>query len=294
MHPRKRRPLPPWQRGTPDPRHPIGRARRRWPRAYDGAGDPAGGVNRRYRRSFDGGERRSRVSNGIRRVRRSSTLDRIRRNPVRHGLIGLTIAGAAVPIAMSRQDTQLRTDPTHEQVAARAAVPRLSDELVASAWRAAEEESAEARKEAIRETKIEENLERHADYDVPRDLAESIYDIALENDLDPDVAFGLVRAESSFRNSATSHVGAVGLTQLMPRTAAWLEPGTSTSDLRDPDTNLRIGFRYLRDLIDKYDGNTEMALFAYNRGPGTVDRILKRGGNPDNGYADMVLRGGAH
>ena len=83
-------------------------------------------------------------------------------------------------------------------------------------------------------------------------------------------------------------MGAIGLTQLMPATARWLERGTTRSDLRNPEVNLRIGFRYLRSLIDRYEGDTDLALLAYNRGPGTVDRVLKRGGNPDNGYADMV------
>jgi soluble lytic murein transglycosylase-like protein len=63
------------------------------------------------------------------------------------------------------------------------------------------------------------------------------------------------------------------------------------SQLFQPETNLRVGFRYLRYLIDKYEGDTELALLAYNRGPGTVDRILDRGGDPDNGYATKVLRG---
>lgn len=126
-------------------------------------------------------------------------------------------------------------------------------------------------------------------YPVTERLARSIVDAALEHGIEPEMAFGLVRAESSFRNGATSHVGAVGLTQLMPRTARWLEPGVSVRDLRDPDTNLRIGMRYLRQLIDKYDGNERLALLAYNRGPGTVDRVLKRGGNPNNGYVEKVL-----
>lgn len=120
-------------------------------------------------------------------------------------------------------------------------------------------------------------------------MAKLIHEAALENDIDPEVAFGLVKTESGFKNSATSHVGAIGLTQLMPRTARWLEPGTTARDLRNPEVNLRIGFRYLRKLIDRYDGDTRLALLAYNRGPGTVDKVLKRGGNPDNGYADMVL-----
>ncbi|MBV9774253.1 MAG: lytic transglycosylase domain-containing protein [Gemmatimonadetes bacterium] len=120
-------------------------------------------------------------------------------------------------------------------------------------------------------------------------MAKLIQEAALANDIDPEVAFGLVKTESGFKNSATSHVGAIGLTQLMPRTARWLKPGTTARDLRNPETNLHIGFGYLRKLIDRYDGDTRLALLAYNRGPGTVDKVLKRGGNPDNGYADMVL-----
>lgn len=129
---------------------------------------------------------------------------------------------------------------------------------------------------------------REQGFNVSSALARQIGKAAAEFEIEPQVAFGLVRAESSFRNQATSRVGAVGLTQLMPRTAAWMEPGVTRSQLRDPETNLRIGFMYLRYLLDKYDGNESLALVAYNRGPGTVDRELRRGRNPDNGYADFV------
>ena len=130
---------------------------------------------------------------------------------------------------------------------------------------------------------------RRSGYKVSSTLAKQIHAAALANGIDPKVAFGLVRTESGFKNSATSPVGAMGLTQLMPATARWLQRGVTRSDLRNPEVNLSIGFRYLNDLIKKYDGDTELALIAYNRGPGTVDRVLKRGGNPDNGYADMVM-----
>ena len=130
---------------------------------------------------------------------------------------------------------------------------------------------------------------RQRGFKVPSRLARQIHAAAVANRIDPKIAFGLVRTESGFSNSATSHVGAIGLTQLMPSTARWFQRGVTRSDLRDPEVNLRIGFRYLRELIDKYDGDTELALTAYNRGPGTVDRVLKRGGDPDNGYAGMVL-----
>jgi soluble lytic murein transglycosylase-like protein len=122
-------------------------------------------------------------------------------------------------------------------------------------------------------------------------LAKNIYAAAVEESVEPKVAFGLVRAESSFRTTAVSPVGAVGLTQLMPATARWLVPGTTRRDLMDEDTNLRIGFKYLRYLMEKYEGDEQLALTAYNRGPGTVNRLLARGADPDNGYADKVLTG---
>jgi soluble lytic murein transglycosylase-like protein len=125
-------------------------------------------------------------------------------------------------------------------------------------------------------------------YSVTPELATKIHSAAVKHDIDPEIAFGLVRAESSFRNHATSPVGAVGLTQLMPATARWMQPGVTGEELRNPQTNLEIGFRYLRHLLDKYDGNEDLALLAYNRGPGTVDRALRRGMNPDNGYAAFV------
>jgi soluble lytic murein transglycosylase-like protein len=129
------------------------------------------------------------------------------------------------------------------------------------------------------------------EYKIPTSLAKNIYKAAVAHNITPRTAFGLVRAESSFRPAATSPVGATGLTQLMPATARWLQPGTTRQQLKDPETNLRIGFKYLRSLVDKYDGNEKLALTAFNRGPGTVDKVLKRGGNPDNGYAEKVWTG---
>jgi soluble lytic murein transglycosylase-like protein len=128
-------------------------------------------------------------------------------------------------------------------------------------------------------------------YDVSDELAAQIYQAAVRNEIDPHLAFGLVRTESEFKDYATSHVGAVGLTQLMVPTARWFKKGATAADLRDSETNLEIGFRYLGELIDRYEGDVELALTAYNRGTGTVDRVLKRGGDPDNGYAGKVLAG---
>jgi soluble lytic murein transglycosylase-like protein len=134
--------------------------------------------------------------------------------------------------------------------------------------------------------------ERYAqEYRVSQPLAAEIHKAAVATGIAPKIAFGLVRAESSFRTRAVSPVGAVGLTQLMPATARWLKPGTTRGELMQPKTNLRLGFTYLKQLIDRYDGNEKLALTAFNRGPGTVDKALRQGRNPDNGYYDKVLTG---
>jgi soluble lytic murein transglycosylase-like protein len=147
-----------------------------------------------------------------------------------------------------------------------------------------------ARAEAHAKGSVLARKYRARGYRVPDSLAKQIVDAATAHGIELEVAFGLVATESGFRRTARSHVGATGLAQLMPATARWLEPGTTRRELEDPETNLRLGFRYLRDMIEKYDGSTHLALLAYNRGPGTVDRVLRRGGNPDNGYPRKVMR----
>jgi soluble lytic murein transglycosylase-like protein len=134
-------------------------------------------------------------------------------------------------------------------------------------------------------------ITRHSsEYGIPADLAARIEEIALAEGIEPELAFGLVRTESEFNHRAVSRVGAVGYTQLMPSTARYFRPGVERSDLFDRDTNLRIGFRFLHTLIDKYDGNVELALLAYNRGPERVDQLLKAGIDPNNGYVQLVMR----
>jgi soluble lytic murein transglycosylase-like protein len=150
----------------------------------------------------------------------------------------------------------------------------------------------EALDDYFRERQVELAAASYAQrFRIPTGLARSIYAAAREEEIRPDVAFGLVRAESSFRSRAVSHAGAVGLTQVLPSTGRWIVPGTTRRDLLDPETNLRVGFRYLRYLYEKYDGDESLALTAYNRGPGTVDRHLRLGRNPDNGYHEFVLTG---
>ena len=128
-------------------------------------------------------------------------------------------------------------------------------------------------------------------YNIGADLAADIYDIANAEGIEPDLAFRLVRVESQFNERATSPVGAVGLTQLMPATANYFERGVTRAKLYDRRTNLRIGFRYLRTLIREQKGNVKMALLVYNRGPVAVNAARAQGANPSNGYDQAVTKG---
>jgi len=78
---------------------------------------------------------------------------------------------------------------------------------------------------------------------------------------------GVMHAESGFQPQAVSPKGAIGLMQLMPATAQHLG-----ADAKDPAQNADAGARYLRQLLDKYDGKLWHALAAYNAGPGAVDK----------------------
>jgi soluble lytic murein transglycosylase-like protein len=208
----------------------------------------------------------------------------------RQPIIGLSIAGAAAPLINA--GTGPAQEPASEPQSTEADKARMAAAGATSGTADVEDQLAAkiaTEHHTSKQTSfVQEAVEK---YDINEDLARDIYQIAQEEGIDPEVAYGLVKTESSFKNTAVSHVGARGLTQVMPKTASWMVPGTKASDLHDQKTNLRLGFRYLNQMIDKYKGDVRLALLAYNRGPGTVDKILKRGGDPNNGYADKVLRG---
>jgi hypothetical protein len=131
-----------------------------------------------------------------------------------------------------------------------------------------------------------------AKYQIPSDLAASIYDVALSEGIDPALGFQLVKIESDFKPNARSSMGAVGYTQVQVATARFYQPGVTERELMsNRELNLRIGFRFLNDLLTKFDRDNHLALLAYNRGPAKVSSILARGGDPTNGYSDAVLDG---
>jgi soluble lytic murein transglycosylase-like protein len=137
--------------------------------------------------------------------------------------------------------------------------------------------------------RLERAYELSSRYGIAADLALIIEETALAENVDPDLAFELVRLESNFNPRAVSPVGALGLAQLMPATARMLAPQVTRQELFEPETNLRLGFRFYRSLLDYYGGDVRLALLAYNRGPYTVDRLLEQGIDPANGYARTIM-----
>jgi hypothetical protein len=105
-------------------------------------------------------------------------------------------------------------------------------------------------------------------------------------DVDPLLLAAVAEVESSFDPKAVSRRGAVGLMQLLPTTAAVEDDGRLT----DPYLNAELGARYLRRLLTQYGGDLELALAAYNAGPGNVRRF---GGVPPfretRRYVEKVL-----
>jgi soluble lytic murein transglycosylase-like protein len=91
---------------------------------------------------------------------------------------------------------------------------------------------------------------------------------AASNGVDPALLKGLVAQESGFDPNARSGAGALGLTQLMPGTAASL----GVTNPLDPAQSLQGGAKYLRQQLDRFGGDERLALAAYNAGPGAVAR----------------------
>lgn len=103
---------------------------------------------------------------------------------------------------------------------------------------------------------------------------DAIFDAAaLRYNVPANLLKAVARAESNFRPDATSRCGAMGIMQLMPGTARAL----GVTDAYDPEQNIMGGARYLRQMLDRFDGDVSLALAAYNAGSNNVE---KYGGIP--------------
>ena len=116
----------------------------------------------------------------------------------------------------------------------------------------------------------------------PKKYEEYVEKYAEENNIDPLLIFSIIKAESNFKENAESSSGAVGLMQLMEETAKEIaesmdEPILEKEDLKEAETNIKIGIKYYSILQKNYDGNMLLALTAYNAGIGNVNTWIKNG-----------------
>lgn len=113
-----------------------------------------------------------------------------------------------------------------------------------------------------------------------KDYSEYVSKYAEEYDIDENLIYALIKAESNFNEKAVSHQNAKGLMQLMQSTAQDLanrnQIKLTKDNILEPDININLGTQYIALLLNKYD-SIEVALAAYNAGSGNVDRWIKNG-----------------
>ena len=107
------------------------------------------------------------------------------------------------------------------------------------------------------------------------------------------LSLGIIRQESSFDTAVVSPVGARGLMQLIPATAASMArkleiPASVPALVLDPSYNMRLGTSYLRDLLEQFAGATPLAIAAYNAGPMRVNEWMATNGDPRAATVDVL------
>lgn len=102
----------------------------------------------------------------------------------------------------------------------------------------------------------------------PKDIEAIIQKASEQFNLPTKLIQSVIHQESGFNKNAVSRSGAAGLMQLMPSTAKSL----GVTDVFDAEQNVLAGSKYLKSMLDRYNGNVSLALAAYNAGPGNVDK----------------------
>ncbi len=103
---------------------------------------------------------------------------------------------------------------------------------------------------------------------------------ARQSNLDPYFVAAVIKTESNFKKTATSKKNAQGLMQITPETGKWIAEqmkmtNFNVNDLKDTETNIKMGCWYLNNLKKEFNGNMDLVLAAYNGGRGNVQKWLK-------------------
>jgi soluble lytic murein transglycosylase-like protein len=202
-------------------------------------------------------------------------------------LIGLACGRKAPPV-VTPESVVSAPHPTRDEAQSQAKVePRAVDEPV---------EEAEGAAEPTREERAEVEVPQLGVKYVGRILAqqELVAKYAGKYELDADLVNAVIWVESKFDRRARGPAGAMGLMQLMPRTAGSLAKRLKRrSRPYDPDFNIEAGCLYLHRILTRFDGDERLSLAAYNRGVGRVKSWVEAGEElPERtaAYVDRVLK----
>jgi len=129
---------------------------------------------------------------------------------------------------------------------------------------------------------IYNNISWFLKYIYPLRFEEHIVAYSEEYDVDPYLVAAMIKVESGYSPEVQSHQGAVGLMQIMPPTAHWAADNMGIedfhiADLKEVETNIHIGTWYISTLLSEFDGDTTLALAAYNGGIGNVRKWMASG-----------------
>ncbi len=122
--------------------------------------------------------------------------------------------------------------------------------------------------QVITEKKVRKTEQAASPVVLPKDYSQYIHKAASKYDLEPDLIKAVIKTESNGNHRAVSRKGAIGLMQLMPSTASDM----NVSNPYNPEENIEGGTRYLKYLLERFNGNMTLALAAYNSGPKTVEK----------------------
>ncbi len=242
-------------------------------------------TSRPFRERFLDGFDRSQLQKEVQRVKPKRRLSGFRKRAASWGL-GATLALGGLGIPLKMGSFHQKTESAPPQSAPPEVAPGIASDLSAASQIAHQVASgvqgavttvantAAAAPAAIATTaadvatkSAEAAKEAFFAREVP--FGQIIYHEAKKNDLPPELVAAVAHTESKFVPTARSNRGAVGLMQLVPRTGRWLGAG----NLTDPAQNIMAGAKYLRYLSDRFGGDNQKAIAAYNAGEGNVRRF---------------------
>jgi hypothetical protein len=107
-------------------------------------------------------------------------------------------------------------------------------------------------------------------------IASAVVDYSDQYDVPTNLVLGMMRRESNFKAKAKSHAGALGLMQVMPETGKEIsaDVGKRRYHLYNIRDNIHFGTYYIRKMLDRFDGNVELAVRAYNCGPTYTEKVV--------------------